>query len=208
METYGGNTYVSKVGADTYKVSKSPTGLYGRSYYYKELVRDPNVLTDPNLENQVQSWMRRNNYNDIWTTPYISPDLEDFHQVNGEGPKNSLFNVLALLAAIAGIGLMIAMFPIMNWLRSLLPEVIYLPPQLPVMPAVGGVGLAVALLILKYQHNKKYRNLPLSQMSQKYQDALRARYYKGLCLLFGQELGTAMRDFIIWREQFNNRHKC
>lgn len=206
-ETYGGNTYITKVGADTYKVSQSPTGIYGRSHYYKELRRDPNVLTDPNLENQVQSWLKKNKYNDIWMTPYISPDLEDFHHVNGEGPKNSLFNIFAAILALAGIALAIAMFLMGDLIRSFLPNAIdFLSLQLSVLPAAGGIGLAVVMLVMKYQHNKAYRALPLSQTPQKYQDALRQRYYKGLVLLFGQELGTNMRDFIIRRDQFNSRH--
>lgn len=207
-ETYGGNTYVTKVGTDTYKVSQSPTGLYSRGHYYKELRRDPNVLTDPKLETQVQDWLKKNKFNDIWMTPYISPNLEDFHHVNGEGPKNALFNVLALLCALVGIGLTAALFLMGDLVRSLPSDTMdFSTLQLSVLPAVGGVGLAIFMLVKKYQHNKAARALPLSQTSQKYQDALRKRYYKGLVLLFGQELGTKMQEFIVRRDQFNNRKR-
>ena len=116
--------------------------------------------------------------------------------------------MLALLSALVGIGLTVFMILTSDLVRSFPSETMDLSSlRLAVLPAIVGIALAIYLLIRKYRHNKAYRAMPLSQTSQKYQDALRKRYYKGLVLLFGQELGTAMQEFIIRRDNANTRRK-
>lgn len=192
---YGGNTYVTKVATDTYKVSKSSTRFGTKTTYYKEFYRDLSEFSDPDLETQFQSWMKQNNIKDIWATPYICPNLEEFHKINGEGPKNGIYNALtvfAILLATAGC-LITAIMCLMGNMAV----------GLPLLLTFCGLGLASFMIVLKLRHNKTYRELPLDQTDKKYQDALRARYYKGLTLLLGNDLGNAMRDFIIQREQLN-----
>ena len=202
IDTYGGNTYVSKVGTDTYKVSKSDIGFYNRTQHFLKWCRKQPILTDFELETEIQGWMKKNQFNDIWTTPYISPTADDYHRKNGYGPKNQVFlgaiiailivgTILSVMAAIAGV-----------LLFSFVPEILQVfIPILALSPFASGVEIAIILLILKFFYNKKHRARPLSSRDQKYQDALRKQYYKGLVNVFGEELGNKMKNFSIQREQ-------
>ena len=202
VDTYGGNTYVSKVGADTYKVSKSDIGFYNRTKYFLKWCRKQPTLTDFELETEFQEWLKKNQFNDIWTTPYVSPTADDYHRKNGYGPKNRVFLgaiigvliagvILSVIAAIAGV-----------LLFSTLPEFLQgFIPILALAPFSSGVEIAIILLILKFFYNKKHRAQPLSSRDQKYQDELRDKYYKGLVNVFGEELGNKMKNLSIQREQ-------
>lgn len=202
VDTYGGNIYVTQETANTYSVSKSATGLYNRYSYYLEWKRNKSAVTDHNLETKVQQWMKKNNYTDIWTTPYICPTLEDFHRMNGEGPKNKLFNVAIIVIIAISILLSIALGVVGICMSAMLPPAIGTYMPVIALAPLFDVPLLVALVgVLKYVHNRKHRNRPLKDRSQKYQDELRARYYKGMVLAFGQEIGEGMKALSMEREK-------
>ena len=201
LSTYGGNTYVTQVSNNTFEVSKSDKGLYIKNKHYEKFCRAKPVFTDYELEYKVQQWLKKNGIQDIWASPYISPSVEDFHQVNGWGPLNSLFNILAIATLVIGILLSIVIAIFAGPILSILPEFMQdLKMQLIVTPFSGCVPAAFLLLIVKFLHNRSYRQRPLADRKQKYQDEIRARYYKGMVLLFGEEIGQGMKALSIARE--------
>jgi len=202
ISTYGGNLWVTQETADTYKVTKSATGIYNRTKYYWEFYREMPVFTDYELESKVQKWLKDNKFNDIWQTPYICPTLTDFHEVFGEHPKKKLFNWLALLSIILGAMLTGLLFINSDMIASLLPEVLsVLVHEIAITPLSGGVMLAILLLFYKSIKNKKYRAVPFHMTDSKYQENLRSRYYSEMIKLFGTEIGTQMQQLSSEREK-------
>lgn len=202
ISTYGGNVYVTQETADTYKVTKSATGIYNRTKHYLEFYRETPVFTDYELESKVQKWLKDNKFNDIWQTPYICPTLADYHEVYGEHPKKKLLNRLALLSIILGAVLTGLLFINSDMVASLLPEFLsFLVREIAITPLSGGVLLAILLLIYKSMKNKEYRAVPLHMTDIKYQENLRSRYYSGMVNLFGKEIGTQMQKLSSEREK-------
>ena len=202
ISTYGGNLWVTQETANTYKVTKSATGIYNRTKYYWEFYRETPVFTDYELESKVQKWLKDNKYNDIWLTPYICPTLADFHEKYGEHPKKKLFNCLALFSVILGAILTGLLFINSDMIASLLPEFLsMLVHEIAIAPLSGGVLLSILLLIYNSKLNKKFRAVPLHMTDSKYQENLRSRYYSGMINLFGKEIGTQMQQLSMEREK-------
>ena len=202
VDTYGGNIYATQTGADSFRLDRSPTGVYNRFSYSKVFRREQSALTDRDLETKVQAWLKANGFDDIWNTPYICPTAEAFHRLYGDGPSSALYTFLAAFFGIVGLLLTLVLALNHAWLASLLPESMsFLTMQITLSPLTDGLFLAVLLLFFRHQHNKKHRARPLAERNAAYQKALRARYYKGMAKLFGKELGEAMKQFSIRREE-------
>lgn len=202
LETYGGNTYVTQVGTDTYKVSTSDKHLYTRTKHYLKWRRKTPVFTDYELESKVQKWLKENKFNDIWTTPYIAPTPEEYHQMNGYGPKDKAFRMGALGIFLLGVILTAALAVFGGPLFAALPEFLQgLKLQICAMPFMDCAFIALVLLYFKHQHNKKHRAKPMKEMSQHYQDEIRKQYYAFLVHMFGEDIGTGMKNLSIQREE-------
>lgn len=202
ISTYGGNTYVTQVTRDTYKLEKSATGIYNRYTYYKEFVRDYDDVSDFELETKVQRWLKQNKYDNIWTTPYIASTTEIYHNLYGHGSASGFlgFVIIALIVIGALASAVLGIFS--GSIFALLPEFLsQFKFQVCAAPFVTLSQLAVIIFIIRLIYNKVQRGKPLKNRSQKYKDKMRAAYHKFLIAYFGEEIGKDMAALAEKREK-------
>lgn len=212
-DSYGGNYYVTEQGANTYKVTKSATHYYNRFEHYAEYTRSSGyAYYEPRLdeleEKFYQEYIVKRGV-DVWYSPYISPTLEDYHKRCAE-PKNAklLAALGALCIPLAIASVVVIGIMLMDVIESIIPD--FLPitsTHISTVPFVTLMGIGVLSLVKRSQSIKKLRAIPLENMSQEYQDALRKRYYKGMVSVYGKELGDILQQYAQLMESAKDKAK-
>ena len=201
LSTYGGNTIVTQVSSDTYKVDKTPSGIYYKTSYKKVWERTQGAYVDYALEAKMQKWLKDNGFDDIFVTPYVAPSVEEYHQCNGHGPKSKFFGTLALIIVLICAVATTLLAINIDQIVSALPEFFAdLKVQIAMAPMVVGVPTAIVFLVIRAIHNKIARNNPLSERSKNYQEKMQKAYFESMVNLFGKELGEEMQAFVLAKE--------
>lgn len=194
-DTYGGNVVATKVGEDSYKIEKTPSGIYTRYRYYETFKRagGPSCDEAAQIESSMVAYLKKKNI-DIQNSYYICCDVDEYHREYGETKNSSSLFAIAIISTVLGIAAgCYIMFGLQELILSKLPAIFeYVYKYFAAAPIVLGFAIAIFCLIKRGIGNKRLRRTPLSELDEEYVTSVTKRYHGTMTGVYGKELGALM----------------
>lgn len=138
----------------------------------------------------------------LWETPYIEPTLEVFHKRRG--------GINLLSSVMSNIGKSMLKHSIWFWV--IIAMIYYEGLNLPLSdaspyiclfftPVLSMIMIGTSMLISSITKRSKK---PLKQMSLRYTEKLRKRYYRRMRYIYGRKLGALLKEYSILKDKYKD----